>query len=142
MIKAKIAEITPKIELVGSEDANEGKNRENRENLDKLMIPDLKASRDSYDGTSEDGLTVLLQRPFTIPFQSIGCTIQIAVRLEGSPAHELVVRALSNSSPRVTYHERVVSIDDVYSLLSDEASSSSMIQAATDSGDLVSSGPC
>ena len=102
------------------------------------MIPDLKASRDSYDGTSEDGLTVLLQRPFTIPFQSIGCTIQIAVRLEGSPAHELVVRALSNSSPRVTYHERVVSIDDVYSLLSDEASSSSMIQAATDSGDLVS----
>jgi Ca2+-binding EF-hand superfamily protein len=98
----------------------------------------MRASSDSLDDGINDGVTILLQRPITIPFQSVGCTVQIVVRLGGTSAHEFVVRAVSNSSPRVLYSERVVPIDDVFSLLNDESSSSSMIQAATDSGDLIS----
>jgi len=71
---------------------------------------------DSSMITDNGGYRVLLNRPFTIPFQAEGCNIQLLSQTtEYNEA--LWVRVLSNSAPKHILAERFVPIDDIFEVI-------------------------
>ena len=87
-------------------------------------------------------MKMLLSRGYSIPFQSVCCTIRIFCRLVGEDENakydeNFIVQTVSNATPRTLLASRVVHIDEVYDIINSDMNQHK-IQAVADGGDLVS----
>ena len=91
---------------------------------------------DQASVASTEGFHVLLQRPYKIPFQAQGCTIQL-LSSAAEYTENVIIRVVTNSSPRIILQEREANVDLIHEILDEGTAHNTMLQTANND-DLLS----